>query len=255
MTKEALAAITSLETSQSIEYPKSSTMDEGSESRPPQQGRPSPPLITAETLQYRLETGNIGKLGGQRSSLTRCAQKYGAFQVRLLAEHPDAEAIETSKQDLVRELELFELEMRKLILWQQQLERQVKRNQEQQQKRELEITMLSKQVKESSNQSKMAREIQGCFAEYEILAKLINDNHPTPIDDLQQQIDGMRSDVNEVGEETNTKDKILKVREAQYQLLIQYMIDMKRSVEEETNDDQLEKPAPMEIQDSLYGDL
>jgi hypothetical protein len=214
-----------------------------------------PPPITPETLQYRLDTGNIGKQGGQRSSLTRCAQKFGTLQYHLLASNPDAEAIETSKVDLVRELELFELEMNKLLLWQQQLERQVRTNQEEQWNREKELASLSQQVGESCRQARRARETQRCFAEYEALAKLINDNHPTAIDELQHQIDAMKGELAEVEAETRTKDKVLKVREAQYQLLIQFMMDLKRSADDDLIDEESGKPAPMEVEDNLYGDL
>ena len=48
-----------------------------------QEATPFPPPIISETLQYRLATGNIGKNGGQRGSLTRCAQKFGTLQQRL----------------------------------------------------------------------------------------------------------------------------------------------------------------------------
>lgn len=218
---------------------------------PDQQQQPFPPPITTVTLQYRLDTGNIGKQGGQRSSLTRCAQKFGTLQFHLLTSNPDAVAIENSKVDLVRELELFELEMNKLILWQQQLERQVRTNQEVQQKRERELASLSQQVGESSRQARMALQTQRCFAEYEALAKLINNNHPTSIDQLQHQIDEMKADMAAVEAETNDKDKILKVREAQYQLLIQFMMDLKRSVDEDSIDEASGKPAPMEVEDNL----
>jgi chromosome segregation ATPase len=212
---------------------------------------PAPPVITAETLQYRLDTGNIGKHGGQRGSLTRCAQKYGTLQFHLLSGHPDAEDIEASKQDLVRELELFELEMNKLILYQHQLERQLRTNEEEQRRREGEIASLTQQVRDSTRQARVARETQACFAEYESLARIVNENHPTSVDELQYEIDATRGEVAELEAETNAKDKILKVREAQYQLLLQYMMDLKRSVDDDANDDQ----SPMEVEDNLYGDL
>jgi chromosome segregation ATPase len=233
----------------------SATNDTNSVTQMSNQQQPFPPPITTETLQYRLDTGNIGKQGGQRSSLTRCAQKFGTLQFHLLTSNPDAEVIESSKGDLVRELELFELEMSKLILWQQQLERQVRVNKDEQQKREQELASLSQQVGQSSRQARMALDTQRCFAEYEALAKLINDSHPTSTDELQHQIDEMKAEVATVEAETNAKNKVLKVREAQYQLLIQYMMDLKRSVDDDAIGEASGKPAPMELEDNLYGDL
>jgi hypothetical protein len=232
-----------------------------------QQGDPSlsklldPPPITTETLQYRLDTGNIGKAGGQRSSLTRCAQKYGGFRSMLLSEEPDAEAIETSKQGLLRELGLFELELTKLILYQQSLERQVKRNQEMQANREQELHQFKAGVAESSARANKSKETENCKIEYEALARLINEKHPTSREELQKQIDEMKDETKQLDKEIVEKDQVLKVREAQYQLLLQYMLDLKRSLkedEEDENDGEArkgDKPVPMDVDDSLYADL
>ena len=70
----------------------------------------TPPLV-AETLQYRLDTGIISKNGGQRGSLTRCAQKYGIFLSKLQTNAPDAEEIEAAKGELVQDLRLYQLEI------------------------------------------------------------------------------------------------------------------------------------------------
>ena len=106
------------------------------------------PLITTETLQYRLDTQNFGKSGGQRSSLTRCAQKYGSFRAELSSKTSDAEVIEKSKSDLVREVELCDLELTKMILWQHNLERQARRNELIEAEREKKIDDMRQKVNE-----------------------------------------------------------------------------------------------------------
>ena len=84
---------------------------------------------------------------------------------------------------------------------------------------------------------------------------------------LQKQINEIQSEISTLEEGSTSKDEILKVREAQYQLLIQYMLDLKQSLKEddehehenEVGDDgkimgNNNKPEPMEV-DDLYGDL
>jgi hypothetical protein len=241
------------------------------------------PFITTESLQYRLDTQNFGKSGGQRGSLTRCAQKYGSYQNELSGSTPDndddgennsANNIEKTKLDLIREVELFDLEMTKLILWSNNLETQIKRNTMTESKRGKEIIDIQDQVKESGIRANVSSERRNCIMEYNSLAKIINDNHPISSTELKKQIDEIKLEISLLEDETVTKDKILKVREAQYQLLIQYMLDLKQSLKEDDDDDDDDdendndndnedgkitgnnKPEPMEVdEDDLYGDL
>jgi len=225
------------------------------------------PLITTETLQYRLDTQNFGKSGGQRSSLTRCAQKYGTFRAELSSATPDAELIEKSKNDLVREVELFDLEITKLILWQQNLERQARHNEVIAAERKQTIEAMQQQVDESRALANRSLEQRSCLSEYESLSRVINENHPTSSAELQKEIDQIREEISNLEEASAKKDEIIKVREAQYQLLIQYMMDLKHSLEDDKEEltdqgghgkkqgnDNGNKPQPMEI-DNLYGDL
>lgn len=210
------------------------------------------PVITTETLQYRLDTQNFGKTGGQRSSLTRCAQKYGSFKAELSSTTPDAQAIEKIKGELVREVELCDLELTKLILWQQNLERQAQRNERIAAEREETIQTMKEKVNESRIVSNKSMEQRNCLSEYESLARVINESHPTSSAILQTQIDEMKTEIATLEKESAEKDEIIKVREAQYQLLIQYMTDLKQSLKEDEQDS--EGPQPMDI-DNLYGDL
>ena len=218
------------------------------------------PLITTETLQYRLDTQNFGKSSGQRSSLTRCAQKYGDFRAQVSSTTPDREVIAKSKNELVREVELFDIETTKLILWQQNLERQAIQNKAIDEERKRKIESMKDQVRESTAEATRSLEQRNCLSEYESLAKLINKNHPMPSTELEKQIGEIRNEISSLEEASEKKDEIIKVREAQYQLLIQYMMDLKQSLEEDGDDSdakgdgEQEEPQPMDI-DNLYGDL
>mmetsp|Transcript_12143 Transcript_12143/g.28813 ORF Transcript_12143/g.28813 Transcript_12143/m.28813 type:complete len:233 (-) Transcript_12143:1451-2149(-) len=225
------------------------------------------PLITTETLQYRLDTQNFGKSGGQRSSLTRCAQKYGTFRAELSSKTPDAEVIEKCKNDLVREVELFGLEISKLILWQHNLERKASLNEMAEAERERKITQMKQKVDDSRELANKSLEQQNCLAEYESLAKVINENHPTSSIELQKQIDEIQTEISNLEDASAKTDEIINVREVQYQLLIQYMMDLKQALKEDQSKPDSQEgdegskgenlddvPQPMDI-DNLYGDL
>lgn len=194
-----------------------------------------PPPLVAETLQYRLETGNIAKQGGQRGSLTRCAQKLGTFQSHLLASSPDAEQIESSKQDLLQDLELCQLELYKLILLQRNLDAQVRWNATAEQDRQHEIDTWSESVQSSQAMAQQAQWTKSCFLEYEALATLINDHHPQCSRVLKEKLTEMETQIAELKQEDTMTDQMMKIREGQFHLLIQYMLDLKRSLKD-TND-------------------
>jgi hypothetical protein len=230
-----------------------------------------PPLVT-ETLQYRLMTGNIAKQGGQRGSLTRCAQKYGALQSKLqLSQTADAEAVESSKKELELELELYQLELTKLVLLQRNLQGQVELNQKAEVERDIRLEELSEEVQESQAQSNRSQETQSCYMEYEALAKLANESHSQSSRKLRETIAQVQDGIKKFREEEAATDQILKVRETQFQLLLQYMLDLKRSLkdgeEEEAQNSngnkdgdeegviEEDQATAMEVDEGLYGDL
>lgn len=212
-----------------------------------------PPLVT-ETLQYRLETGNIAKQGGQRGSLTRCAQKFGIFQSHWLAPQPDAEAIESSKQDLTQDLEYFKLELYKLLLLQKNLDAQVQMNQKAEQERQAEIEKWSQDVQASQSEASHALETKLCFMEYEAFAKMTNEKHPQSIRALKDQLAKVQTEIQRYQAEEGVTDHLLKVRGAQFQLLIQYMMDLKRSLNDSEEQEKLLELAKQSNAQSDSGD-
>ena len=199
-----------------------------------------PPPLVPETLQYRLETGNIAKQGGQKGSLTRCAQKLGIFQHQLLGTAtPDAQEIESSKQDLMRDLELCQLELYKLLLLQRNLERQVQRNEQAQQEREQAIEQWTQELQSSQSAARQAQWTQSCFLEYEALATMIQEHHPQSSRILQEQLSDVEKQMVELKQEESVTDHMIRVREGQFHLLIQYMLDLKRSLNDTEDEERL----------------
>jgi hypothetical protein len=208
----------------------------------PEKSSSFPPPLVPEVLQYRLDTGNIGKSGGQRGSLTRCAQKYGTFRSKLLHDK-DAQAIETSKGELVQELQLFQLELVKLNLQQQILAAQVEENNTTQAEREARIEEEKSRVKEIQAKAQRAQETRNCWLEYEALAKLAQEKCSQPRRKLEQQIEQVKKELQDLKDQQESVNEVLQVRESQFQLLLQYMLDLKRSLNDEEGEEEQE-PLP-----------
>ena len=225
----------------------------------------APPPITPDVLQFRITTGNMGKFGGQRGSLTRCAQKLGALQQAQQRSDDDettTTSVATAKQDLAKELQLFELEMTKLIMQQQQRDRQVQLNAKALEQQEAEITELQEKVSESAKRARHVMSQRNAMAEYEALAKLILEQHPATQDQLKQQIADVEKQSLQLDAQLKTVAETKKVRTAQFSLLIQYMNDLKRSLKEDENDKdkkpkaKSDKDDAMDVDDGdLYVDL
>ena len=230
------------------------------------------PPITPDILQFRVDTGNMGKFGGQRGSLTRCAQKLGALQRAQQEQENNKDddedatrsaSVATAKQELARELQVFELEMTKMILQQQQRDKQVQSNTEILETRQAEISELQQTVSASAKQAHHALSQRSALAEYEALAKLILEKHPVGQDELQQQIANIQQQSQALDEEMRSTAEATQVRSAQFSLLIQYMNDLKRSLNEDDKEDK--NPSgkrkesgddAMDVDDGdLYGDL
>lgn len=191
---------------------------------------PFPPPLVSDTLQYRLLTGNIAKQGGQRGSITRCAQKYGLFQSQLSATEPDAATIEKSKDDLGQDLRLYQIELTKLVLLQRNLEKQVQENLVAEEERKERLETLAREVQICQQEANHSQETRSCFLEYEALAKLANEKHSHSSRQLQGKIEKVNSEITHYQEEEAVTDQLLKIRESQFHVLMQYMLDLKRTI-------------------------
>jgi hypothetical protein len=180
--------MTSATTTTNIAPGSGAVQGEISQIQPPQE-QPFPPPLVPETLQYRLETGNIGKTGGQRGSLTRCAQKFGTLYSKLLVaggtppplsamEEDDAaptstttaiaEDIHAAKNDLDMELELYLLEATKLVLNQQRMQGEVEQLYQEQRMTTALLEEEQASVQLLQAQVAHAKEIRNCQLEYEV---------------------------------------------------------------------------------------
>jgi hypothetical protein len=101
------------------------------------------------------------------------------------------------------------------------------------QERLQEIQALEDEVTRGRSQVNNSQGRQNCFLEYEALARLTNENHPQTSRNLQQQIQTVQKQVAELEEQQAEINQTLRVRESQFQLFLQYMLDLKRTLNEE----------------------
>jgi len=71
--------------------------------------------LETSTLRQRLLQG-VGGSNAARGSLSKCAIQYRNFLSKYRGGDADADTIETLKQDLIHEFDLYQIEMRKMVL-------------------------------------------------------------------------------------------------------------------------------------------
>lgn len=219
------------------------------------------------SLLCRLSLGSTSQ-SGSRGSLTRCAVRLGHFVAQQQqqqepppkeGEPPDDEratavvvSSSTEVTEVVHELQLAQLELTKLFL---QLERYQSENKEallpQDTDEEVDVSyqndVTQQLAKERQSVQELRRELQqaqlaqSCLEEYESLAKMTSSRHPTSRRILQSNVQAVEAELKETQHKLGTLHGQLQVRRAQFQLLMQSMLDLKQSLQEPLELDEGEK--------------
>jgi len=271
--------------------------------------------IAPGTAEQRLAQG-LGIAGGARGSLTRCVSRLGALRRALLvgenknnnapieedcADSSTAEAsaiitasnANTAKEDLLRELQLMQLDLTKLAL---AVQRRRLENDEQQNlassssscisdgdddddddddgdgknSNGLLLTRMEDRVWEQRRQLAASRSTLANRREYEVLAKLASSKHPVARRVLQRRTETVEQELKQVRQKLQIAEQHQHIRQAQIQNLLQCLLDLKQDVNEplpqkesaDGNDDEMDGEntagtnngtAPMEVDDE--GDL
>lgn len=142
----------------------------------------------------------------------------------------NAASVSAARKDFSREVSLFELELIKLIMYEQKLERQIATNELAGQQTVAEIEAMKQRADTTRQEADLARKTQSCLQQYEALAKLINTHHPQSQSELHQKHEKTLAEVSSVQSEIDRLASKIKVREAQYTLLMQYMLDLKTDI-------------------------
>jgi chromosome segregation ATPase len=229
---------------------------------------------TPEIYQQRLSAG-LGLAGGARGSLTRTVGKLTDWQQQQQQQQQAAEATdqdggESARDNLVRELQLMELEMTKLILMHQRQELELR---EASKMNDLsgddELATNRAAVEELLDQTKQAASTQSCLTEYESLAVLAVQRHPVSSRALQDQLKAVQDEYEETEKALGKATADVAVRNAQFQSLMQSLLDLKQSLTEPleqtttTTEQGDDKALPMDVEPAekgeedgeLYGDL
>jgi chromosome segregation ATPase len=229
---------------------------------------------TPEIYQQRLSAG-LGLAGGARGSLTRTVGKLTDWQQQQqqqAAETTDKDDGESSRDNLVRELQLMELEMTKLILMHQRQELELREASKMNDRNgDDELATNRAAVEELLDQTKQAASTQSCLTEYESLAVLAVQRHPVSSRALQDQLKAVQDEYKETEKALAKATADVAVRNAQFQSLMQTLLDLKQSLTEpleqttttKPGDADDDKPLPMDIEPGekveedaeLYGDL
>lgn len=185
----------------------------------------TPTVITNEILQTRLLAG-LGIKGGARGSLTRCVARLGDVQ------HAAAESQEEAADALQRELEHQQIEMTKLLLTLQRNQMELRVVQKETEACRKQAESERTVVEEKRTELQQQLEVTACEREYDALAKLCANRHPTSRRVLQQQLGAVTKQCQQTKVELQTSKAQVQVRQAQFQLLMQCILDLKQSLTE-----------------------
>lgn len=198
-----------------------------------------------EAIEERLTVG-LGNKGGARGSLTKCVGRLAAQDI--------------NPADLHREVSLVQLELHKLVQMRQRNEQETA----QIESLEPQIQQEYEKVQQLRQQLTQASTAQSCLQEYETLAKLAFTRHKTSRKVLEAQLVALKEEYQTIIKESREATAQEAVRTAQFQLLMQCMLDLKQSLKEpleelvpSQSDEMVEETAgtAMDTEEGLYGDL
>jgi hypothetical protein len=230
------------------------------------------PEYPPESLHERLSAG-LGNPGGARGSLTRCVGRFGRWQASL----PDETASIAAAELLEREVEWMQLEMIKLALTWQRQQQEMHRLRDETRTLQLEMAHEESTVRALRLEAKQAVTTLSCLQEYESLAKIVLQKHPTSRRSLEQEQRKLQEQMEQTQRNLHTSNAQTRIRQAQFQHFLTALLDLKQSlteteeeildgddgeIGEDANDDgeeseKSDKVESMEVvqEEVLYGDL
>lgn len=214
--------------------------------------------LDSSTLHRRIEQGIAGSTS-TRGSLTKCATKYKVFLEKLFSEQRDdntlAEVIEACKGDLVRELQLYMMDMKRISARISVAAAESKEMDKQLAFVSHEISKETKAFLDMQKKYPAAKQTRRQKEEYEALARIANTRESRRI--LEEKLEAANLEALKTEESQKELKEELAEREAQFQLLIQVMLDLKAglrktpaapaaAVEEEEGEEEEEGAIPMD---------
>lgn len=180
------------------------------------------------TLHRRLEQGIAGSISS-RGSLTKCATKYRIFLEKIFSEQRDdntlAEAIEACKGDLIRELQLYMQDMRRISARISMVVAESKGIDKQMETVTLQIAQETKLLQDMQHQFPIAKQIRRQKEEYEALAKMANHREPRRL--LEEKLASINVESGNMAQSQKLLLEEMAEKERHFQLFLQIMLDLK----------------------------
>eukprot|EP00548_Thalassiothrix_antarctica_P013075 CAMPEP_0194165248 /NCGR_PEP_ID=MMETSP0154-20130528/1230_1 /TAXON_ID=1049557 /ORGANISM="Thalassiothrix antarctica, Strain L6-D1" /LENGTH=235 /DNA_ID=CAMNT_0038875643 /DNA_START=77 /DNA_END=784 /DNA_ORIENTATION=+ len=189
-----------------------------------------PPPLETSTLRQRLLQG-VGGSNAARGSLSKCAIQYRQFLSKYRGGDADADTIETLKQDLIHEFDLYQIEMRKMVLSirvahvdTEYIDREITDV-------ESEIQKTRFEIEELRNKYPEAKKIRRNLEEFETISKKANQRPPRF--ELEKSIDEVNGRLRKVEDNAQKNRDEKALREKQFHLFMQSLFDLKESLAED----------------------
>lgn len=199
----------------------------------------TPPGLQPETLRDRLLTKEGKSLSADRGSLSKCALRFREFSASSLKvskcadgeKSSELQKLRTLKDDLIRELQLHDLEMKKLELASQVADAELEYYEAIVKETASSTALIKKEIEAEKNKLYAKSKLKQNVEEYEALAKLAN--RYTSIRENTQTMNEVNIEMEKIRAEVKESEKELEMRGVQFQLLMQTIFDLKNSLKED----------------------
>jgi len=195
-------------------------------------GTTAPAGVTVDEIFHtRLITKEyFGGRSNPRGTIAKCSLKFRDMCHQLSTSQHQADA-SSIIEDVQRELQMHNLEMRKMALMERSMEADLKEYDQLQQFLDSSKHKIREEIKTLQQSLASERLIRNDKLEYEALAKIVN-TLPSKME-TQEKLNVVQKELDVLKDEEVQRDSELGIREKQFQLLLQSIFDLKSSLEED----------------------
>jgi len=211
------------------------------------------PTLDIETLKQRLITKEGQNLQATRGSLSKCAMRMLEFTkaTQAAAQDPDDTTMVSELQsvgnELIRELKLHDLEIKKMALGAQASEAELEYYDSIKEQTQGSIADVKSEIEKLTVELEHETKVRKNRSEYEALAKTASNRSPSKI--TKRKLAEEQKDIEGFKDEGHKIQKMLDVKGRQFHLLMQSIADLKRGTEEEDLQGKIEKEIREKEQD------
>eukprot|EP00557_Chaetoceros_sp_GSL56_P001110 CAMPEP_0176487744 /NCGR_PEP_ID=MMETSP0200_2-20121128/6309_1 /TAXON_ID=947934 /ORGANISM="Chaetoceros sp., Strain GSL56" /LENGTH=208 /DNA_ID=CAMNT_0017884621 /DNA_START=76 /DNA_END=702 /DNA_ORIENTATION=+ len=195
-------------------------------------------LIDIEVLKERFITKEGQHLVATRGSLSKCAIRLLEFS-KAVHDHQQnsideksIDSIKTIANDLIREIKLHDLEMKKLAMGAQAMEAEISHYQSISEKTRSSIENSRQDVEKLKVELERESKVRKNRQEYEELAKMTSERAPSRFS--KRKLLEENEEIEKIRLEQEKIKRKLAMKGKQFHLLMQTIEDLKRDVDEDT---------------------